>query len=137
MLKHLFFLYHQKPLIGIKGRIQIRIYEENGETIYITEINSSNYALREFAKRTSMNAPIQGSAADIIKIAMIKVHNKMKDLNLTSKIVAQVHDELIIDAKVDEVEIIKSLLKETMEHAVVLDVKMEVDVETGKTWDLK
>ena len=104
---------------------------------YITEINSSNYALREFAKRTSMNAPIQGSAADIIKIAMIKVYEKMKELNLTSKIVAQVHDELIIDAASSEVEIIKSLLKETMEQAVKLDVLMEVDVETGKTWDLK
>ena len=104
---------------------------------YIAEINSSNYALREFAKRTSMNAPIQGSAADIIKIAMIKVHEKMLELSLKSKIVAQVHDELIIDCKEDEIEIIKSLLKDTMQHAVSLDVKMEVDVETGKTWDLK
>ncbi len=104
---------------------------------YITEINSSNYALREFAKRTAMNAPIQGSAADIIKIAMIDVYNKIKELKLSSKIVAQVHDELILDVPKEELEIVKSLLKETMEKAVCLKVKMEVDVEFGKTWDLK
>ena len=104
---------------------------------YIKEINSSNYALREFAKRTAMNAPIQGSAADIIKIAMIKVYNKMQELNLKSKMVAQVHDELIIDTTYDEIEIVKNLLKETMEHAVELKVKMTVDVEAGVNWDLK
>lgn len=104
---------------------------------YISEINSSNYALREFAKRTSMNAPIQGSAADIIKIAMINVYNEFKKLKLKSKIVAQVHDELIVDATPDEIEIIKEVLKNTMEQAVSLKVKMEVDVESGTTWDLK
>ena len=104
---------------------------------YIKEINSSNYALREFAKRTAMNAPIQGSAADIIKIAMIKVYNKMQELNLKSKMVAQVHDELIIDTTYDEIEIVKNLLKETMEHAVELKVKMTVDVVAGVNWDLK
>ena len=104
---------------------------------YINEINSSNYALREFAKRTAMNAPIQGSAADIIKIAMIKVNEKMKEMNLSSKIVAQVHDELILDVVADELEVVKQLLKETMENAVQLSVKMLVDVEYGTTWDLK
>ena len=84
-----------------------------------------------------MNAPIQGSAADIIKIAMIKVYNKMQELNLKSKMVAQVHDELIIDTTYDEIEIVKNLLKETMEHAVELKVKMTVDVEAGVNWDLK
>lgn len=104
---------------------------------YIKEINSSNYALREFAKRTAMNAPIQGSAADIIKIAMIKVSDKMLKLNLKSKMVAQVHDEIIIDTSHDEVEIVKDLLKKTMEDAVKLKVKLTVDVESGVTWDLK
>ena len=104
---------------------------------YINEINSTNYALREFAKRTAMNAPIQGSAADIIKIAMIKVSDKMKELKLRSKIVAQVHDELILDVVSDELEIVKTLLKDTMENAVKLSVKMLVDVEYGTTWDLK
>lgn len=104
---------------------------------YIKEINSSNHALREFAKRTAMNAPIQGSAADIIKIAMINVAKEMKKHNLKSKIVAQVHDELIIDATKDEIEIVKKLLKDTMENAVKLKVKLTVDVESGSTWDLK
>ncbi len=104
---------------------------------YILEINSPNHALSEFAKRTAMNAPIQGSAADIIKIAMIKVENKIHELGLRSKIVAQVHDELIVDTHPDELDIIKKLLKETMENAVNLKVKMEVDVEFGTTWDLK
>ena len=104
---------------------------------YISEINSSNYALREFAKRTSMNAPIQGSAADIIKIAMINVYNEFKKLNLKSKIVAQVHDELIVDATFEELNKVKEVLKNIMEQAVSLKVKMEVDVESGITWDLK
>lgn len=104
---------------------------------YIKDINSSNHSLEEFSKRMAMNAPIQGSAADIIKIAMIKVFNKMKELNLKSKMVAQVHDELIIDVPSDELETVKTLLKEVMESAVSLKVKMLVDVESGKTWDLK
>lgn len=104
---------------------------------YIPEINSPNHALSEFAKRTAMNAPIQGSAADIIKIAMINVDKKIKELGLKSKMVAQVHDELIIDTAPDELEVVKSLLKETMENAVKLNVKLEVDVEYGLNWDLK
>ena len=68
---------------------------------------------------------------------MIKVYNKMQELNLKSKMVAQVHDELIIDTTYDEIEIVKNLLKETMEHAVELKVKMTVDVEAGVNWDLK
>ena len=104
---------------------------------YIPEINSPNHALSEFAKRTAMNAPIQGSAADIIKIAMINVDKKIKKLGLKSKMVAQVHDELIIDTAPDELEVVKSLLKETMENAVKLNVKLEVDVEYGLNWDLK
>lgn len=104
---------------------------------YIPEINSPNHALSEFAKRTAMNAPIQGSAADIIKIAMINVDKKIKELGLKSKMVAQVHDELIIDTTSDELEIVKQLLKETMENAVKLKVKLEVDVEYGLNWDLK
>ncbi|MBQ8293538.1 MAG: DNA polymerase I [Bacilli bacterium] len=104
---------------------------------YIPELNSSNYNLQKFGERTAMNAPIQGSAADVIKIAMIDVFNKMKELSLKSKMVAQVHDELIIDTTSDELEIVKQVLKETMEKAVILDVLLEAEVEFGKTWDLK
>ena len=104
---------------------------------YIPEISSPNHSLREFGKRTAMNAPIQGTAADVIKIAMIKVDEKFKELNLKSKIVAQVHDELIIDCVKEEIEFVKNLLKDVMENAVDLDVTLEVSVESGKTWDLK
>lgn len=104
---------------------------------YIPEISSSNHMLREFGKRTAMNAPIQGTAADVIKVAMIAVDKKMSELNLKSKLVAQVHDELIVDCVNEEVETIKTLLKEVMEKVATLNVKLEVSVENGKTWDLK
>lgn len=104
---------------------------------YMPDINSANHTVREFAKRTAMNAPIQGSAADIIKLAMIEVDKEITKRKLESKIVAQVHDELIIDCKKDEVDIIKILLKDVMENVASLDVKLEVSIESGKTWDLK
>lgn len=108
-----------------------------GRRRYIPELASSNHALKKFGERTSMNAPIQGTAADVIKMAMVKVQEKIESLNLNSKIVAQVHDELIIDAVKEETEIIKKILKEEMENVVNLKVKLDVDVETGSTWDLK
>lgn len=104
---------------------------------YMPEINSSNAALRKFSERASMNAPIQGTAADIMKIAMIKVQNEFEQGKFNSKIVAQVHDELIIDCPQEELEIVKNLVKKTMETAVDIGVKLDVDVEVGKTWDLK
>lgn len=104
---------------------------------YIPEINNANVNLKEFGKRTAKNAPIQGSAADIMKIAMIKVDEAFTKNHLKAKIVAQVHDELIVDVTSDELEIVKKLLKDTFENAVKLNVKLESDVETGKTWDLK
>lgn len=104
---------------------------------YIPEINSQNHMQKEFGKRTAMNAPIQGTAADVIKLAMINVDSEFTKLGLKSKIVAQVHDELIIDCVKEEVETIKTLLKETMEKAVSLNVKLDVSVESGNTWDLK
>lgn len=104
---------------------------------YMPEINSSNGALRKFSERASMNAPIQGAAADIMKMAMLAVHNEFKNNNIKSKIVAQVHDELIIDCKNDELEKVKEILKLTMENVVNLNVSLSVDVEFGKTWDLK
>lgn len=104
---------------------------------YIPELSSSNHNLQKFGERTAMNAPIQGSAADVIKIAMIDVDNKIKELGLKSRIVAQVHDELIIDTVASELEIVQTMIKETMEKAVSLNVLLESDVEIGKTWDLK
>ena len=84
-----------------------------------------------------MNAPIQGSAADIIKMAMVKVFDKMNELKLKSKMIAQVHDEIIIDCIFEEEEIVKEILKKEMENVYPLHVKLTVDVEQGKTWDLK
>ncbi len=104
---------------------------------YIPELKSSNHALRKFGERTAMNAPIQGSAADIIKIAMVNVQKELIKNNYKSFIVAQVHDELILDVAPQELEQVKKILKETMERAVNLPVKFTADVEVGKTWDLK
>lgn len=108
-----------------------------GRRRYIPELVSSNYALKQFGQRTAKNAPIQGSAADIIKLAMVRVDEAIRKNNLKSKMVAQVHDELIIDATVDEIEIIKQILKEEMENVVKLNVQLTVDVEMGHNWDLK
>ena len=104
---------------------------------YIPEINSSNVSLRKFSERASMNAPIQGTAADIMKIAMIHVQKEIDYAQLHCQIVAQVHDELIIDCPKNELQIVKKLLKDTMEKAVDIGVKLDVDVESGKNWDLK
>ncbi len=101
---------------------------------YIPELKSKNFNLRSFGERTAMNTPIQGSAADIIKIAMVKVFNEIKKRNLKSKLILQVHDELIINAHRDEIDIVKKLLKENMEDAIVLDVPLKVDMNIGENW---
>ena len=105
-----------------------------GRKRYIKEINSSNFNLRSFGERAAMNMPLQGTAADIIKIAMVKVHGKMKELNLKSKLILQVHDELIVDAHPDEVETVLDILKEQMQSAVSLSVPLIVETECGKRW---
>lgn len=99
---------------------------------YLPELNSTNHNLRAFGERVARNMPIQGTAADIIKIAMINVFEKLK--NKKSKIILQVHDELIIEASIDETDEIKNLLKYEMENAVKLSVPMKVNVAIGETW---
>ncbi len=101
---------------------------------YIREISSSNYNLRQFGERVAMNMPLQGSSADIIKLAMIHVHNRLKKENLKSELILQVHDELIIDAFVDEKEKIEKILVEEMEGAVKLAVNLTVELGSGETW---
>lgn len=101
---------------------------------YIREINASNYNLRQFGERVAMNMPLQGSSADIIKIAMLNVDKRLKRENLKSKLILQIHDELIIDALVSEKEQVIKLLVEEMENAVNLSVKLTVGVGEGKTW---
>jgi DNA polymerase-1 len=100
---------------------------------YIPEISSSNFALRGAGERMAMNTPIQGSAADIIKIAMVKVYRALKELK-KSKLILQVHDELIIEAHESEAEAAKKILTECMESAVSLAVPMVAEANTGKSW---
>ncbi len=100
----------------------------------IPELRASNFMQRAFGERVAMNTPIQGTAADIIKIAMIKLHKELKDKNMKSRIILQVHDELLVEAYRPEYEEVKAMIKYNMEHAVKLDVPMEVDVNTGENW---
>lgn len=101
---------------------------------YIPEIKSSNFMLRNAGKRAAMNAPIQGSAADIIKIAMINVYKKLEENKLKSKLILQVHDELIVEAIDSEIDIVKKIVKDEMENAVRLDVNLDVDLNIGYSW---
>ena len=101
---------------------------------FIPEIKSSNKIVKSLGERLAMNAPIQGSAADIIKLAMVNVFNKLKEKSLKSEIILQVHDELILNVKKDELEEVKALVKEEMENVLKLAVPLEVDINLGKTW---
>jgi len=100
----------------------------------IPEINHKNFNLRSFAERTAMNTPIQGTAADIMKIAMIKVHKELKERNLESKLILQVHDELIVDTAEGELEIVKDIVIRNMEEAAKLSVPLKVDLNVGDSW---
>ncbi len=105
-----------------------------GRRRYIKEINGSSHMVRQLGERLAMNSPIQGSAADIIKIAMIRVYNALRDGNFRSRLILQIHDELIIETFAEEKEQIKALLRENMENAVSLTVKMTADVNEGANW---
>ena len=101
---------------------------------YIKELTSSNYMVREFGKRAAMNTPIQGTAADIMKIAMINVYKKLKENNMKSKIVLQVHDEMMIEAPVEEKEKVKEIIKNCMEDAAKLRVPLLAEVSEANSW---
>ncbi|MFV0255039.1 MAG: DNA polymerase I [Erysipelotrichaceae bacterium] len=101
---------------------------------HIPEINNSNYMMREFGKRAAMNAPIQGSAADLIKIAMINVYNKINENSLKSKMILTVHDELIFDVVEEELDQLIALAKYEMEHALSLKVPLKVEYSYAKDW---
>lgn len=129
------------PKVKVYMENNIAKAKENGliRTLFnrlrrINEINSSNFQLRQFGERVAMNMPLQGSASDIIKKAMICVYNALKNNNLKSKVILQIHDELIIDCAPDEVEIVKQLLRSNMENVVSLPVSLPVEVSEGKTW---
>jgi DNA polymerase-1 len=101
---------------------------------YLPDINSANAVVRGFAERNAINAPIQGSAADIIKLAMIAVHNSMKNEGVKSKMILQVHDELVFDVHVSEKVLMQVLVKEAMEKAISLEVPMEVEMQLANNW---
>ena len=119
----------------------IEFCKENGyvETLFhrrreIPEINDKNFMTREFGKRAAMNAPIQGSAADLIKIAMLKMDQALKDANVKSKMLLQIHDELIFLVPDEELDLMQKLVKETMESAMELKVPLKASISVGKSW---
>jgi DNA polymerase-1 len=101
---------------------------------YLADIQSANAIVRGFAERNAINAPIQGSAADIVKIAMINVYREMKKQNLKSKMLLQVHDELVFDVLNSEKDVMEKIVKEKMEHAVSIGVPLEVDYKFADNW---
>ena len=121
---------------GVIAKAQKDEYVETilGRRRYLRDINSRNMNMRGFAERNAINAPIQGSAADLIKVAMIHVHNWMKTKNLKSKMILQVHDELVFDAHKDEIEILKANIPGLMSNAIKMKVPVEVEVGMGMDW---
>jgi len=120
---------------------QVDFARENGfvQTVlgrrrYLKDINSANAIVRGGAERNAVNAPIQGSAADIIKIAMINIHRKLRSENWQSKMLLQVHDELVFDVHNSELDKIKPMIKFEMENAFKLEVPLEVELGVGKNW---
>ncbi len=138
-----YFLKHPKVKEYLDSRIELARTKGYAETILgrkrlIREISSPNYMLRQFGERLAMNTPIQGSAADIIKLAMNKVYRELKDKYPGSRLILQIHDELIIEADTEDKEEIAALLRRSMEEAVELSVKLTVELNTSDNWyDLK
>lgn len=105
-----------------------------GRRRYLRDINSRNAIVRGFAERNAINAPIQGSSADMIKVAMIRIHEEMKKQQLQSKMILQVHDELVFDARKEELEKLKEIVEIGMREALPLKVPVVVDMNTGENW---
>ncbi|PPJ96881.1 DNA polymerase I, partial [Staphylococcus aureus] len=101
---------------------------------YIPDITSRNFNLRGFAERTAMNTPIQGSAADIIKLAMVHYNEQVKETDFKAKLLLQVHDELIFEVPKDELEAFSLFVKHVMENALELKVPLEVEYDSGESW---
>ncbi|MEG0823866.1 MAG: DNA polymerase, partial [Erysipelotrichaceae bacterium] len=100
----------------------------------IKEINEKGFMKKEFGKRAAMNAPIQGTAADLIKVAMVKVNEEIHKRNLKSKMILQIHDELIFDVDKSEIELMKEIVKDSMENAMVLKVPLVASQSIADTW---
>ena len=105
-----------------------------GRRRQIPDINSRNPGLRQFAERTAVNSPIQGTAADLIKLAMIRIHRKLRERKLESRMLLQVHDELVFEVPRQEMETMQALVKQEMESVVSLSVPLVVDMGVGQNW---
>jgi DNA polymerase-1 len=101
---------------------------------FVKEIDSKNTNIRQNAERIAINTTIQGSAADLIKLAMINIQNKLDKHNLLTKMILQVHDELVFEVKAEELEQVKKLVKDEMENALQLNIPIKVDIGIGKNW---
>ncbi len=133
--------FAQYPSIRQYMEDQVKFAQKHGyvQTVmgrkrWLKDINSSNAVVRGFAERNAINMPIQGTAADLIKLAMISLHKTFREHNFRSRMILQVHDELVFDAHKDELEIIKPLIIEGMRNAMPLDVPVEAEIGTGKNW---
>jgi DNA polymerase-1 len=124
------YIQEQIEFAREKGYVQTIL----GRRRYLKDINSANAVVRSAAERNAVNAPIQGSAADVIKIAMINIHKKLKEENWKSKMLLQVHDELVFDVHNDELEKIQPMIKHEMENAFIMTVPLEVELGLGKDW---
>ena len=123
----------------MKGIVEQAKQDGYVTTIYgrrreLPELKSSNFNMRQFGERVALNMPIQGTAADIIKLAMIHVFRRLKQEGLQAKLLLQVHDELIVECPEDETECVSQILKEEMEHAAELSVPLTVEVKSGHSW---
>ena len=105
-----------------------------GRRRYIRDINATNAILRKAAERNATNAPIQGTAADLIKIAMVQIHNDIKNTHLQSKMILQVHDELVFDVLKEELPLLKTIVRKRMSEAMPLSVPLDVNISEGKNW---
>ena len=132
-----------KEYVGIQNYIdsQVNFAKDNGfvETMlgrrrYLRDINSGNSVVRNFAERNAINAPIQGSSADMIKIAMIEIDKEMTARNMKSKMILQVHDELVFDVCKDELDVIREIVRDKMLNALPLSIPIEVNLNTGENW---
>ena len=133
--------FQQYPLIKKYMNENIELAREKGyvETIFkrkrfLPNINSGNGTMRSFDERNAINAPIQGTAADIIKVAMIKIHSKMRNLNLKSKLLLQVHDELVFDMHIQEKEMLTKIVEDCMMNAIDFPVPLSVELGIGLNW---
>ena len=124
------YIHSQVESAQAKGYVQTLF----GRKRFLPDINSRNATVRGFAERNAVNAPLQGSAADIIKIAMIKVDEELEKASLKSKMLVQVHDELVFEVSKGEEEKLQQIVRSSMENAVKLKVPMEVDINEGSTW---